>query len=365
MGWFLSMQYRTGTRISKLIIVANSNGELSILRPSIINPVTVINAKDTKVSIISSPPEAFRFLLLLIINSNLSLLKTIFEFLFTSQILPAIVNQDKIIIPVAKASPTPENMIRKNIRFQKLSLFILALMKPTLGFLGLSKIPPYLLVTGLVFLVISKWLKSLGNDVKSSISIYRSCWFKTYNLIIPKLASSFKGIVMVIMALSLCFPWNGAYATEAELSSINELTEYIKLVEKDNSIPRGLLLAIAKTESNVNPYAINVNGKAVVASSMQEAVLVAKRALARGITNVDIGVMQVNYRWHKERFRSIEKMLDPKINIQYAGNLLLSLFRQHGTWYKAISYYHSANHEHHRKYSKKVVTAWVVGRKLN
>jgi soluble lytic murein transglycosylase-like protein len=165
--------------------------------------------------------------------------------------------------------------------------------------------------------------------------------------------------------LSLCFPWNGAYATEAELSSTNELTEYIKLVEKDNSIPRGLLLAIAKTESNVNPYAINVNGKAVVASSMQEAVLVAKRALARGITNVDIGVMQVNYRWHKERFRSIEKMLDPKINIQYAGNLLLSLFRQHGTWYKAISYYHSANHEHHRKYSKKVVTAWVVGRKLN
>jgi hypothetical protein len=99
---------------------------------------------------------------------------------------------------------------------------------------------------------------------------------------------------MVIMALSLCFPWNGAYATEAELSSTNELTEYIKLVEKDNSIPRGLLLAIAKTESNVNPYAINVNGKAVVASSMQEAVLVAKRALARGITNVDIGVMQVN-----------------------------------------------------------------------
>ena len=220
-------------------------------------------------------------------------------------------------------------------------------------------------VNQLVCLAVAMFVGCLNSLVKSSISIISNCWFKTYNFIIPKYPNVLKRIMYLWLALSLCFPWNGAYATEAELSSTNELTEYIKLVEKDNSIPRGLLLAIAKTESNINPYAINVNGKAVFANSMQEAVFVAKRALARGITNVDIGVMQVNYRWHKERFRSIEKMLDPKINIQYAGNLLSSLFKQHGTWHKAIRYYHSANYEHHRKYSKKVVMAWLGGRKTN
>ncbi len=123
-----------------------------------------------------------------------------------------------------------------------------------------------------------------------------------------------------------------------------------------------MLLAICKTESNISPYAINIKGKPIFASTLQEALSTVKGALARGITNIDLGVAQINYRWHKEHFRSVEKMLDPKVNIQYAGSLLSSLFKQHGTWHKAIRYYHSANSEHHRKYSKKVVTAWIGGR---
>ncbi len=365
MGKLRKMQYKDGKNAQKNVRKNSDNSEFFRFTSENREIIPVASAADTSKSPINMTPYFLILKSWLVVNSSFSLSKVRCELYFTSKIAP-IVKIQNIIPPsgcgTINPNVNPIKNIRANIRFQKLSLFILALMKPTLGFLGLSKIPPYSLVTGLVFLVISKWLKSLGNDVKSSISIYRNCWFKTYNLIIPKLASSFKGIVMAIMALSLCFPWNGAYATEAELSSINELTEYIKLVEKDNSIPRGLLLAIAKTESNINPYAINVNGKAVFANSMQEAVFVAKGALARGITNVGVGVMQVNYRWHKERFRSVEKMLDPKINIQYAGNLLSSLFKQHGTWHKAIRYYHSANYEHHRKYSKKVVMAWIGGR---
>lgn len=123
------MQYRTGKRTSKLIIAANNSGELLILRPSSIKPIIAINPKEANIRIINSAPEAFTLLLLLITNSNLSLSKKIEEFLFANQILPAIANQDKIMMLVTKATPTPPTKMKRNIKFQKLSLLSLALIK--------------------------------------------------------------------------------------------------------------------------------------------------------------------------------------------------------------------------------------------
>ena len=227
---------------------------------------------------------------------NLPSIKVILEKCLTTNGTPSRVVQNIIELyigqgagafgAVMKTKPIPIINPTANIRFQKLSLFLRESMKLFLRCFGLSYIPPNSLGTVVTTVVVDS--SCLNGFVKSSISIISNCWFKTYNFIIPKYPNVLKRIMYLWLALSLCFPWNGAYATEAELSSTNELTEYIKLVEKDNSIPRGLLLAIAKTESNINPYAINVNGKAVFANSMQEAVLVAKRALARGIIPIAI-----------------------------------------------------------------------------
>jgi hypothetical protein len=272
------MQYKDGKNAQKNVKKNSDNSEFFRFTSENREIIPIASAADTSKSPINMTPY---FLILeswLVVNSSFSLSKVRCELYFTSKIAP-IVKIQNIIPPsgcgTINPNVNPIKNIRANIRFQKLSLFVLALMKPTLGFLGLSKMPPYSLVIGWVFFLISKWLKSLGNDVKLFISIYPNWWFKAHNIIIPKLSGSFKGIIVGIMAFSLCFHWSGAYATEAELSSINELTEYIKLVEKDNFIPRCLLLAIAKTESNINPYAININGKAVFANSMQEVVLVA------------------------------------------------------------------------------------------
>jgi soluble lytic murein transglycosylase-like protein len=57
-------------------------------------------------------------------------------------------------------------------------------------------------------------------------------------------------------------------------------------------------------------------------------------------------------------------MINPKTNIDYAGKLLSSLFKQYGTWNKAISYYHSANPEYQGRYSKKVVLVWIGNKKI-
>ena len=123
------MQYKAGRKISRLIIAANNIDESSILRLSSIKPTRAMRPKDANISSINSAPDALIVLLPLITNSNLSLLKVISEFLFTSQITPIIVSHDKIIISVAKATAIPMNIPRKNIKFQKLSLFNLVLIK--------------------------------------------------------------------------------------------------------------------------------------------------------------------------------------------------------------------------------------------
>ncbi len=97
----------------------------------------------------------------------------------------------------------------------------------------------------------------------------------------------------------------------------------------------------------------------MIASSKKEASEMVQLYLDQGNTNIDLGVMQVNLRWHGKYFKNIEEMLTPEYNIKYAAKLLTSLYQQHGTWQKAVRYYHSAKPEYHRKYSKKIILTWL------
>lgn len=170
----------------------------------------------------------------------------------------------------------------------------------------------------------------------------------------------FKRITGTILFLSIFILGNtGAYATDITSSDGYLLKKYIAAAEQRNRIPRGLLSAIALVESDFNPYAVNIAGKTVIASNQDEAAKAIKNALNSGITNIDIGIAQINYRWHGDNFKNIEEMINPTTNIEYAAKLLSSLFKQHGTWHKAIRHYHSANPDNHRRYSRKVVIAWL------
>ena len=169
-----------------------------------------------------------------------------------------------------------------------------------------------------------------------------------------------KTITGTILLLSLLILSNtGAYATDIVSSNGYWLKKYISSVEQKNGIPRGLLSAIVGVESSFNPYAVNIEGKSIIANNKSESIETIKNAINQGITNIDIGIAQINYRWHKNNFKNIEEMLNPTANIEYAARLLSSLFKQHGTWHKAIRHYHSANPDHYRQYSRKVVIAWL------
>lgn len=73
----------------------------------------------------------------------------------------------------------------------------------------------------------------------------------------------------------------------------------------------------------------------------------------RGVSNIDIGCFQINYRWHAEGFRSLDDMFDPDLNALYAAQFLSDLYREYGTWTDAAGAYHSRTPEHADRYKSK------------
>jgi soluble lytic murein transglycosylase-like protein len=166
-----------------------------------------------------------------------------------------------------------------------------------------------------------------------------------------------KRVKSLLLVICLCFIGsNNALASNNHIQG--KIKRLIKATEEQYGIPSGLLEAIAFVESGINNHAINVAGKPVIATNNNEALKVITDAQENGIRNIDVGVMQLNYRWHSNAFANIQEMLNPKNNIEYAAKLLIRLKKQHGTWYAAICNYHSSKPDHQRKYSYKVVMKW-------
>lgn len=161
-----------------------------------------------------------------------------------------------------------------------------------------------------------------------------------------------KYFLATYMISSMCF-----LSSSANMQSklIHEITH----IEKKYEIPNGLLLSIAKIESALNPYAVNVEGKSYHFRSREEAISFTQELVSRGKVNFDVGVMQVNWRWHGNVFASLEEAFMIETNISYAGKLLKSLYEKYGSWHNAVRMYHSSRPEFHRIYSRKILRAWL------
>ena len=112
-------------------------------------------------------------------------------------------------------------------------------------------------------------------------------------------------------------------------------------------------------ESGSRTFGINASGRSIYLKSLSEAKQIVQKKLNAGVTNIDLGLMQLNWRWHGSAFANIEEMLQPEKNIEYAAKLLQSLYLQHGNWQAAIRHYHSNKEQYNRKYSRKVAMCWL------
>lgn len=119
-----------------------------------------------------------------------------------------------------------------------------------------------------------------------------------------------KGILLLFLFCIMCNAGEYKY------------NRYFVKYGKIYKIPPELLWAIAKTESNLNPLAINTNLNGTQ----------------------DIGIMQINSS-HKRELKSknisLSDLYDPEINISIGSKILADCFKKFGFTYKGINCYNS------------------------
>jgi soluble lytic murein transglycosylase-like protein len=115
-----------------------------------------------------------------------------------------------------------------------------------------------------------------------------------------------------------------------------------------HGIPLGVLYAVGLTETgrgdSLRPYALNIEGKAVYDISKAEALTRFASARHAGAKMIDVGCMQINHHFHARHFASVEDMLDPARNVDYAASLLRQLRAREGSWTLAVARYHAGPH---------------------
>ena len=75
--------------------------------------------------------------------------------------------------------------------------------------------------------------------------------------------------------------------------------------------------------------------------SKAAAIAEVERLRAQGVTNIDVGCMQINLYHHPKAFDSLEQAFDPDRNIAYAIGFLRELRDRWGSWTRAVGNYHS------------------------
>ncbi|SMC84968.1 Transglycosylase SLT domain-containing protein [Rhizobium sp. RU36D] len=107
---------------------------------------------------------------------------------------------------------------------------------------------------------------------------------------------------------------------------------------------------------------MNVEGKAIFASSRDSAIEVFNDARRKGVKLIDIGCMQINHHFHGGEFRSVEEMFDPRRNVEYAAKFLQNLHSRHETWTMAVARYHAGpnNDPAQKRYVCRVIANLVA-----
>jgi soluble lytic murein transglycosylase-like protein len=152
-------------------------------------------------------------------------------------------------------------------------------------------------------------------------------------------AAPLRHLASALAAICLSSLANSAFATT------NPCEPEILRAADRYGVPAGILYAVGLTETgnkgSLQPNALNIEGKAVFPRSRAEALATFANAQREGKTLIDLGCMQINHHYHSSHFRSVEDMLDPRQNVDYAARFLASLHARHETWSMAVARYHA------------------------
>jgi hypothetical protein len=141
-------------------------------------------------------------------------------------------------------------------------------------------------------------------------------------------------------------------------------------VATEYDLPPALLYAVALTESGQSalsegrfrpwPWALNINGVGHYFTSRQEALQALQVALANANSSVDIGLMQVNWRYHHAALGSAREALDPYHNLRVAAAILRDCLNEHPNWMQTAGCYHAPNDSTRAQaYASRVQQHWA------
>jgi soluble lytic murein transglycosylase-like protein len=135
---------------------------------------------------------------------------------------------------------------------------------------------------------------------------------------------------------------------------------------RKHSVPLGVLYAVGLSETGrkgvLNPYALNIDGATALAPDLRQAVARFHAARSKGAKLVDLGCMQINHRYHGEKFPGVEAMFDPARNVDYAARFLKELRAREGNWTMAVARYNAGpnNPTGQRRYVCSVIGSLVA-----
>ena len=153
----------------------------------------------------------------------------------------------------------------------------------------------------------------------------------------------------------------------ADLANKPNCEKIANRIESETNLPIHLLSSISRVEAGRKlssgevkgwPWSINHAGKGLYFETKKGALKYLKNAVSNGSKNIDVGCMQLNYRWHKGAFSSLDEMFDPEKNIQYAAKFVKELYGRHQNWEDVIKHYHSNKKKFNVPYYQKVSKVW-------
>jgi soluble lytic murein transglycosylase-like protein len=168
--------------------------------------------------------------------------------------------------------------------------------------------------------------------------------------------------VLGLIVAALCISSGTASASSAQKLCEKEMMQ----ASRKYDVPLGMLYAVGLTETgragSLAPFALNIEGRAAYGLSVREAVEHFEAARRSGAKLIDLGCMQINHYFHAEHFASIEDMLDPSKNVDYAARFLKQLYSREGTWTMAVARYHAGpnNNPAQKRYVCRVITNMVA-----
>jgi hypothetical protein len=154
------------------------------------------------------------------------------------------------------------------------------------------------------------------------------------------------------------------------IAALEDVPVAYLMVAKSHQVPVDILYAVALTESGKSygddrvpwPWALNIDGRSVYCESQQEAIQQISQAI-RYKQSVDIGLMQINWRWHRQRFITMDESLVPMRNLTVGATILYEHFEQTNDWWEAVGRYHDPGQDAEsldsaQRYRERVKQQW-------